>query len=414
MTSQVRVGIVYFGSYPDIRVAKLALALADAGRSVTLLVRSNVLDDPQRAKHPYTRRLAAEHAAAGPRLAIRTVDAPGGLPEAVTMPYHLNPLWRRAITALVADTDVVIVRDIPLLLAASSAARGTSTKVVLDMAENYPAVLAEWRRWEGRRAAVKNSVLRNVHLARELERRAVLAADAVITVVEESAVRVRAMAHRGSVHVVENTPDLAVFDLARADPAPSFGPRRPLEIVHSGEVHVYRGIDTIIEAARLLRAHGEPSVRWHIVGTGKGATQLVEHAARAGVAEDVRFWGWQEKVMPFVDAADAGVVPPHDSAHYRTTMPNKLYEAMAASQPVIVSDVAPMRRVVDETGCGLTFTAGDPAALAQAAQRLLDPQQRARMGRNGRLAVERRYRWGVDATTLVELVDRLAAVDRVR
>jgi glycosyltransferase involved in cell wall biosynthesis len=405
-TAGPSVGLVYFGSYPDIRVTKVAVALAEAGMRVRILARRDQLADPVHAHHPYAAQVAERHRALSGRLSVHEVAA--GAPAHLTMPYHVNPLWRHAVRNLADVSDVLIVRDIPLLLAARAAARRTRSAVVLDMAENYPEVLLEWRRWEGWRASVVNSVLRNVHLARALERRSVRASDAVITVVQESACRVRAMTGAPDVHVIENTPELDVLDAVLQGPAPAFGPRRELEIVYTGEVHVYRGIDTVIDAAAHLRDHGVDQVRWHLIGTGKVAERLEASARARGLADDVVFWGWQQDVMPWLRAADAGVVPAHDSLHYRTTMPNKVYETMAAARPVIVSDVAPMRRVVRSTGCGLAFRAGDPVDLSSAVLQLLDRHERARMGAAGRAAVEGRYRWDVDAAALVDVVDGLA------
>lgn len=406
MSSRPSVGLVYFGSYPDIRVTKLAVALAEAGMRVRILARRDQLNDALHARHPYARQVAEKHQSLEPRLTVHGMTV--GAPTLMTTPYHVNPLWRQAIGRLARVSDVLVVRDIPLLLAARAAASRTGSAVVLDMAENYPEVLLEWRKWEGPRAAVVNSVMRNVHLARCLERRAVRQSDAVITVVAESADRVRAMSGAPDVHVVENTPELDMLDAALAGTPPSFGPRRQLEIVYTGEVHVYRGIDTIISAAENLREQGVRSVRWHLVGSGKVAGKLEATARARGVNDDVVFWGWQQEVMPWLRAADASVVPAHDSLHYRTTMPNKVYETMAAARPLVVSDVAPMQRVVRSTGCGLVFRAGDPVDLSRVVMRLLDRQCRDRMGAAGRSAVEARYRWDVDAAALVDVIDGLA------
>ncbi|MEO6715442.1 MAG: glycosyltransferase [Mycobacteriales bacterium] len=412
-----RVGIVYFGSYPDIRVTKLAEALVDAGSRVIVLARRDATGANAIARHPYADVVADRQRAFAGRLRIREV-APWarGLPGAVTMPYHFNPVWRRAIRDLVAvdQVEVLVFRDIPLLLAARSAAAGTGVPVILDMAENYPAVLAEWRRWEGRAAAARNGVLRNITLARRLERAALRRADAVVTVVAESAARATSVRGRGGVSVVENTPVLA--DLVAASPdaaaaAALYSPgRRELEIVYTGEIHFYRGIDTVIDASRMLtdRFGHDESVRFTLVGSGKVESQLRARAETAGVGAMVRFTGWVDEVMPYVDAADVGIVPPHASDHYHTTMPNKLYEYMAFGKPVLVSDVRPMARVVREARCGVVFRAGDAADLARAVVEMMDDERRAQWGAAGRVAVENRYNWRVDSGTFVDVVRGVA------
>jgi glycosyltransferase involved in cell wall biosynthesis len=408
MTAQAtKVAILHYQAYPDIRVSKFARTLAAAGFDVTVLARDIVTGDDPRGKHPY----AGQAAAAADNVELRAVTPPGarGLRRSLYMPYHVNPFWRSAITRLLDDgCRLIVVRDLHLVLAATSLAHPRGVPVLFDMAENYPAVLATWRQYEGRRRAVTNSVIRNIALARRVERAAVRAADAVTVVVPEHVARVRSLAPDRDVEVVvvENTPVLDELtpdaDWPARDPNDAV-----LDIVYTGEIHVYRGIDTVIAAARLLASRGGPRVRFTLVGTGKLQAELQRQAAAAGVSEAVQFLGWQPDLRPFLARADAGIVPPHGSAHYDVTMPNKLYDLMAFGKPVLVSDTAPMRRVVSDADCGIVFRSGDAEALASAVERLRDPELRRRLGANGRAAVETRYRWDHDGAMLTDLARRL-------
>jgi glycosyltransferase involved in cell wall biosynthesis len=205
--------------------------------------------------------------------------------------------------------------------------------------------------------------------------------------------------------VVENTPVLDELDQAAAVSAHTDG---PLELVCSGGVHYYRGIDTLVDAAALLRERGGPAARWTVVGEGK-VPELRARAEQRGVGDVVEFVGFQPDVLAFVARADAGIVPPHRSAHYDVTMPNKLYDYMALRKPVVVSDTIPMRRVVGSTDCGLVFESGNPGSLAEQVAKLVDPDVRRRYGENGRRAVEDRYNWAVDARTLLAAIVNVPA-----
>jgi len=402
----MRIGFVHFARYPDIRVSKMMASLADAGHELVVVARTIVPAASGLAAHPYATE-AERQMQARSNVVLRSMSPP--MRRVATVPYHVNPVWRRAVRDLVVRDrcDLLLVREIPLALAAVAAGREQGVPIVLDMAENYPALLAAWRRWEGRGRALVNSVARNVALARRLERAVVRAVDAVLVVVPEHVDRVTAL--RGStdnVIVVENTPALDELDQATAA-VPMSGSNRLLELVCSGGVHYYRGIDTLVDAAALLRDRGGPDARWTVVGDGKLA-ELRARAARRGVGDVVRFVGFQPEVLRFVARADVGIVPPHRSAHYDVTMPNKLYDYMALRKPVVVSDTIPMRRVVQSTECGLVFESGNAAGLAEQVAKLVDPEVRRSLGENGRRAVETRYRWDVDARTLVETIERLS------
>jgi glycosyltransferase involved in cell wall biosynthesis len=283
--------------------------------------------------------------------------------------------------------------------------------VIFDMAENYPAVMAEWRKWEGRARAFVNLLARNITLARVVERAAIRAADRILVVVPEHIERVARL--RGTaegIEVIENTPVLEELDAlyARYLNLPEWQPcEQLLEVVYGGNVHFYRGMDTLLKAAAKLKARGETGICWTLVGTGKVATQLQAMAEGLGVATTVRFMGWQPDLMAFVYRGHVGYDGSHASEHTHVTMPNKVYDYMAFRKPVLVSDCRPMKRLVETHRCGLVFHSQDAEDLVEKVLQLCDPALRAELGENGRKAVEERYHWGVDGKRLIKIAEMM-------
>jgi glycosyltransferase involved in cell wall biosynthesis len=401
-----RIGIVHFQTWPDIRVAKFAETLAGAGHEVIVLAREAVDGTDSRAKHPYAADLRV---AAGVEVRGLVPADAGPLRRASTLPYPLNPVWLRAIDRLLDDgCRLLIVRDFHLVVAAARLAHRRGVPVLFDMAENYPALLAAWRTQDPPLRAAANGVLRNVRLARRLERAAVRAADRVLVVVPEHVERVLGLGARPPVTVVDNTPvvDRLVAGAGEARPADA----DPVEVVYTGEIHSCRGLDTVIDAARELATDsGRPRIRITCVGTGTQLEQLRQAGAAAGVADTVRFVGWQPDLRPWLAGADVGLIPPHVTAHWDVTMPNKLYDLMAWGRPVVVSDARPMRRVVESANCGVVFRSGDAAGLAAALRSLRDPQTRRTLGESGRAAVAETYTWQRDGAVLLRVAAELLA-----
>lgn len=410
-----RIGFIYFGAYPDIRVVKMTDTLAKAGFEVIVLARNIKGVNEPGAAHPYAHLLGQRGEEWRSRLQVRRLldDTPEKWRGALTLPYHINPIWRRAIRDLVLKEgcQLLIVRDMPLVLAATAVGRRYGVPVIFDMAENYPAVMAVWRRWEGRKRAMVNFFIRNIALARMVERTSVRVADQIFVVVPEHVERVAQLRGKtGGIEVIENTPVLEELDALYAcysqrtewQPTPQV-----VEVVYGGNVHFYRGIDTLIEAAVLLKQRRLQKIRWTVVGTGKVVDSLRKLADEKGVADSVCFMGWQPDLMAFVYRAHAGYDGSHASEHTHNTMPNKLYDYMAFCKPVLVSDCRPMKRVVEAHQCGLVFRSQDAEDLVEKALMLRDPDLRAQMGMNGRKAVEERYNWGVDGKRLVEVVETL-------
>ncbi|MDQ4084380.1 MAG: glycosyltransferase, partial [Actinomycetota bacterium] len=86
-----------------------------------------------------------------------------------------------------------------------------------------------------------------------------------------------------------------------------------------------------------------------------------------------------------------------------------LVEAMAAGAPVLASDLAAFRRVLEDGRLGTLFPVGDASALAQAALELLDDDVRRGMLRKAAAVAVRRYDWSVLVRDIVRVYETVRA-----
>ncbi len=78
----------------------------------------------------------------------------------------------------------------------------------------------------------------------------------------------------------------------------------------------------------------------------------------------------------------------------RLAAPNKVYEAMMLSKPVLVSGGVAIADLVESLGCGKVVPYGDRGAITRALEQLmLSPADCDAMGARGRAAFESRYNW---------------------
>src|SRR5438093_11988180 len=78
----------------------------------------------------------------------------------------------------------------------------------------------------------------------------------------------------------------------------------------------------------------------------------------------------------------------------RLAAPNKLFEAMMFSKPVLVTQGTAAAEIVREVGCGIVVPYGDREALRRALETLiLSPAESAAMRARGRAAFEAKYYW---------------------
>jgi len=161
-------------------------------------------------------------------------------------------------------------------------------------------------------------------------------------------------------------------------------------VMHAGNLGYVYDLETLIEAAALLRS--QPAIVFLIVGDGVVRKRLQDRAA--GLS-NVRFLPFQpHETLPLLRATADVQVALYRAGAARFSMPSKVYEIMASGRPVLASAEpdSDLAALVAETRCGLCILPGDPRGLAMAIQALYaDPPVRQRMGEHGRQAAERTY-----------------------
>jgi glycosyltransferase involved in cell wall biosynthesis len=407
MDAAVRVLYLWDADYPwDVRTEKICAALTAAGDDVHIIARNRGWLDE------------TEHLAEGTVHRLRPWRWAGrGLDAALSFPAFVSPRWA-ALVRRTMDTvrpDAVIVRDLPLCPLAIRAARRAGVPIVLDMAENYPAMIRAV--WTAGRHKPWDVVLRNPWLVAAVERWCLPRLDAVLVVVEESADRLVALGVAAErITVVSNTPprERATRPGNRARAAGS-----PLEVIYLGLMEIPRGVEEALRAVRRLRDLGH-AVRLRLIGDGRDLHLFEREAAALGLtSRDVQFLGRvpNRRALELVAEADLGLVPHHADEAWNTTIPNKLFDYMAAGLAVVTSDAAPAARIVRETGAGLVFRAGDAEDLARAVAALSDGPRRAACADAARQAILERFHWERDAARLVAAIrrghDRLALLRAV-
>ena len=124
-----------------------------------------------------------------------------------------------------------------------------------------------------------------------------------------------------------------------------------------------------------------------VLGRAISELRLTDHVTMTGRVP-------HGEVADLYSIADCVVYPRILTRTTALTTPLKPLEAMAMGKPVAASDLPPMRELVRDRETGLTFPAGDEAAVAQACIALLeDAPLRARLGQAARDFVVAERQW---------------------
>ena len=295
-------------------------------------------------------------------------------------------------------TDVIFVESPPLLigLAALVYRRVKRVPFIFNVSDIWP------------QSAVELGALRNplaIRLAEALELHLYRTA-ARVTVVTPG--MLASLLGRGAPHdkllLLTNGVDTAVFTPRSADfvLARELGIDGKKVFLYAGTHGLAQGLDVILDAAKRTT---DPDVLFVLVGEGAEKEALRQRAA-AGRIANVRFLPNQPKSsMPgLLSIAYATIIPLKRTELFKSALPSKMFESMAASRPVVAAMWGEAAELVEAAACGVVVEPEDVPAMQRAVEALAaDPAQAREMGASGR-------RYVADHFDRKDIADRFLAL----
>jgi glycosyltransferase involved in cell wall biosynthesis len=138
-----------------------------------------------------------------------------------------------------------------------------------------------------------------------------------------------------------------------------------------------------------------PNARLLLVGDGEDAPAVRAVLERHSVLNAVHFTGLVARgdAPRYMAAADV-LVSPHANVHRFIGSPIKLFEYMAAGKPIVATRVGQIEHVLVHEQTALLVAPEDPAAMADALERLHDERAlRERLGRAAQIEALTRHSW---------------------
>jgi glycosyltransferase involved in cell wall biosynthesis len=183
-----------------------------------------------------------------------------------------------------------------------------------------------------------------------------------------------------------------------------------IAVGYVGTVGMAHGLGTVLDAAQKLAA-SQPQIRIYVVGDGAELPELKRRAAALGLT-NVTFTGLRPRgeiadVMAAIDIALVTLMP---SDTFKTVLPSKMFEAMAAGKPIVLAVEGEARDVLTAAGGGLCVEPGNPDALARAITSLAaNAEFREQLGAAGAAYVRCEFDRGVWANKLAQILTTVSA-----
>ncbi|HYN86604.1 MAG TPA: glycosyltransferase [Pyrinomonadaceae bacterium] len=177
---------------------------------------------------------------------------------------------------------------------------------------------------------------------------------------------------------------------------------RPLVTIVANMRFDVKDHPTFLRAARRVREEVS-SAAFVLAGEGELTEPLRALAAELGLGESAFFTGRCAHVAELLEASDVCVLSSKAEG-----FSNAILEYMAASRPVVATDVGGAREAVAEGETGYLVAPGDDERLASRVAGLLkNPEEARAMGARGRARVEREFSCAAQLERTEQLYERL-------
>lgn len=293
--------------------------------------------------------------------------------------------WQVAAQGLRQGAEVFHFHD-PELIPAAIWIRIVGKKVIYDVHENVPESI-----WD-KDYLPKPFAISLSYVMDAFERAASLVMSAVVAATPQ--IHKRFM-RRKNTRTINNYPVLHEFERIELSSAC----RSTREICYLGVITRARGLLELVRALPFCDA------KLNLIGSfkDKGFRDLL-----------MRENGWRsviehgqldrDQCAQILSRSAVGIVTFLPKRNHIEARPNKMFEYMAASLPVIASNFPGWSEIIEGNHCGVCVDPADPQQIAAAISKLLsDPKLARTMGRNGFQAVRDKYNWGTEERQLLSL-----------
>ena len=322
----------------------------------------------------------------------------------------LNFLVRASVVSARVPADVVYASSTPLTVAVPGiVAKFTQrAQLVAEIRDLWPEV------------PIKLGYLNNpvaIFLAKQLEKAFYAASSEVVALSPSMADGVEEVAPKKRVTVIPNASDFERFDVPaeqRAAFRKEQGWGDDVVAVYAGGFGMSYQLEWLVDLAAQLRRDGVENVRFVLLGQGSDSDALYQRAKNAGLDADAMFLGRQPKedVAKYVSAADIALSPLRDDPCLEGNSLNKVFDAMAASRPVVFNHGGWLEEAATEHDAGWRLSRDIPTAAKRFAEIISDRDEMRAAGQRNRELGEKRFARDSLYNQLIEVLNRVRKVQK--
>jgi glycosyltransferase involved in cell wall biosynthesis len=178
-----------------------------------------------------------------------------------------------------------------------------------------------------------------------------------------------------------------------------------LLITQGTGINIDKGVEELIEAVNTIKG-----VSVLIVGSGDVLDQLKSQVKKFGIRNRIKFiptvpW---ETLIRYTKVADAGLCLEKDTnLNYRYSLPNKLFNYIAAGIPVIANDLPETGKIIREHNIGVIIDRVTPLSISEAISELQGNSERLTELRKNAVKASLKINWDIESKKVTDLYSRV-------
>lgn len=185
-----------------------------------------------------------------------------------------------------------------------------------------------------------------------------------------------------------------------------FGLTEKFILLYAGNIGLSQGLDSVLEAARLIE--NDPEIEFVFVGDGTAKKDLQAEAEKLKLT-NVQFIPFQprERLPEVLASADISLISLKKQIG-EDSLPSKTYSALASGRPIIAStdENSELAWLIGQANAGMIIPVENAKAFADAATTLKkDRELLIKLGENGRRYIEQHHSVGIAVQSFVSLFD---------
>jgi len=297
--------------------------------------------------------------------------------------------WRTFRLALKQKADIYHFHD-PELIPAGVVLRVLGNKVIYDVHEDVPQQIM-YKEWIGS-TCVKKCVASIVHVIEQM-------ATVIFTKVVAATPDIAKKFNPSKTVLIRNLPKIDLIDNIELSKRKK---DRPI-IIYAGGLTRVRGIKEIIQAMEFI---GDRAELWLL---GEWENREFEREC-----EFLEGWGYAKYLghipygmhYSFLKISSVGLINYLSLPNQIRALPNKPFEYMACSLPMVMSNFPYWQKIFEE--CALFANPYNPEDIADKILYLLsNPDKAKQFGERGRQLIEEKYSWENESKKLLKAYEQL-------